>query len=75
MEPLALQISGMSCGHCIASVRGALDRLEGVTVERVAVGSAAISFDPARTTPAAILDAVAAAGYEARVAAGVGAPA
>jgi len=65
---LSLSISGMSCGHCVATVRAALERLEGVKVERVSVGAATVDYDPARHAPQAILNAVTAAGYEARIA-------
>lgn len=68
MQRMNLYIEGMSCGHCVASVRQALERLEAVEVERVAVGPAAVRFDPARSSASLILDAIARAGYEARVA-------
>jgi copper chaperone CopZ len=67
MNHLNLSISGMNCGHCVASVRSALDQLEGVKVERVSVGAAAVAYDPAHHTPQAIVDAVTAAGYDARI--------
>lgn len=70
METLELRIEGMSCGHCVAAVRGALEDLEGVTVEDVRIGAAAVSFDPRRTDAAAIAGAVRAAGYEAVPASG-----
>ena len=69
MEHLNMTITGMSCGHCVAAVRQALDELPGVTVEDVAVGSAAVAYDPQRTTPERIAAAVANAGYAARAAA------
>ena len=54
----------MSCGHCVASVRKALDAVAGTTVERVGVGSASVAYDPAITSTAAIESAVRDAGYE-----------
>lgn len=67
MNYLNLSISGMSCAHCVASVRSALERLEGVKVERVSVGAAAVAYDPAHLATQEVLDAVTAAGYEARI--------
>ncbi|HEY0777766.1 MAG TPA: cation transporter [Gemmatirosa sp.] len=69
MEPLQLAITGMSCGHCVASVRKALGHLDGVEVQDVAVGSARVTYDPARTRPEVITDAVRDEGYDAHVAA------
>ncbi len=65
MERVNLRIGGMSCGHCVASVRKALESIGGAKVERVEVGSADVSYDPATTRPEAIEQAVRDAGYEA----------
>lgn len=66
MERITLKVSGMSCGHCVQAVRKAIAGVEGVTLEDVAIGSATVSYDPARTTVGALVDAVADAGYEAQ---------
>lgn len=68
MEQLQLAITGMSCGHCVASVRRALGRLEGVEVQDVRVGSARVAYNPARTRADAIAEVVRDEGYEAQVA-------
>ena len=60
-----LAITGMSCGHCVAAVREALGELPGVTVRQVAVGSAAVTVDPATTPPSTLIDALRDAGYDA----------
>jgi len=60
-----LHIEGMSCGHCVARVRQALEALPGVDVLSLELGSATVSFDGAETTPAAIADAVTQDGYQA----------
>jgi copper ion binding protein len=65
MQRLTLKIDGMSCGHCVARVEKALSRLDGVNVSRVAVGSAEIDYDPARTPVARIREAIGEAGYTA----------
>jgi copper chaperone CopZ len=68
MEDLTLQIDGMSCGHCVARVKQALSKLDGVDVRNVEVGSAEMTYDPARVSPDRILEAVDGLGFEPRVA-------
>ncbi len=58
MTALQLTIDGMSCGHCVMSVQKALRALDGVNVEQVLIGSAALQFDPAKRTVEDILEAV-----------------
>ncbi len=69
METLTMKILGMSCGHCIGAVTGALEELAGVDVESVTVGSATVAYDPTAVSPEQITRAVEEAGYEARPAA------
>jgi copper chaperone CopZ len=66
MEHLALEIDGMSCGHCVARVEKTLKKLDGVNVNRVGIGSADLTYDPARTPFAKIREALDDAGYTAR---------
>lgn len=66
MQHLTLQIDGMSCGHCVARVEKALSKLDGVFPGRIAVGSAEIDYDPARTPFERIRLALDDAGYTAR---------
>ena len=65
MERLDLAVEGMSCGHCVNAVTGALRQVPGVQVQEVAIGSAKVSYDPARATPEQIIDAVNDEGYTA----------
>lgn len=65
MENLHLTIEGMTCSHCVRAVEGRLNNTAGVEVEQVAVGSADIRYDPARTTVEQIADAIADEGYTA----------
>lgn len=67
LEKVALQIDGMSCGHCVAGVKKALDVVEGAQVE---IGSASVAFDPARASLQQIARAVEEAGYAVRPVAG-----
>lgn len=64
-DAVSLQISGMSCQHCVRAVESALKNVDGVELERVEVGRAELKYDPARTNIAEITDAVADAGYSA----------
>ncbi len=66
MEHTTLHITGMSCGHCVGAVTRALTALDGVAVEQVTVGSATVAYDPARTAPARLAEAIEDAGYEVR---------
>lgn len=65
MSRTTLKIDGMSCGHCVASVKKALDAVDGVTAAQVAIGTATVEYDPARATPEQIAEAVNDAGYAA----------
>ena len=63
MQQTTIHIRGMSCGGCVRSVRHALDRLPGVRVDAVTVGTATVSYDPAVTARQDILAAIERAGY------------
>lgn len=65
MTHTTLKIDGMSCGHCVASVKKALERLDGVTVGNVAIGSATLDYDPDVVTAEKIVETVSDAGYAA----------
>ena len=69
MKQLKLEVTGMTCGHCVGAVREALAAVPGVKVDNIAIGSASVSFDETRATVGDLVDAVADAGYEATEAA------
>lgn len=46
MAKTTIAITGMSCGHCVAGVRRALEAVDGVRVEEVKVGSATVEHAP-----------------------------
>ena len=69
MKELKLEVSGMSCGHCVGAVREALAGVPGVKVDDVRIGSASVTFDETKTTVGDLVDAVNDAGYEATEAA------
>lgn len=62
MDRMTIDISGMSCGHCVASVKKALEQVDGVQVEQVAIGKATVLADAAKAP--SIRDAIEDAGYE-----------
>ena len=64
MSEIALKIEGMSCGHCVMSVKKAIDGLEGVSTSDVEVGSAKVTYDESKTNSDAIAGAVTSAGYK-----------
>ncbi len=70
MEHVTLNIESMTCGHCVSAVRQALSAVEGASVESVAVGSATVAYDPARTSPERLAAAVTDEGYAASPAGG-----
>lgn len=58
-----VKISGMSCMHCVAAVKGALKDLPGVKSLDVKVGEAVIESDAA-LDPEALKQAIDDAGFE-----------
>jgi copper chaperone len=63
MTSLTIPIGGMSCGGCVAGVKAALATIPGVAEADVRVGEAKVQYDPARTNPDALRDAITRAGY------------
>ncbi|UCD35520.1 MAG: heavy-metal-associated domain-containing protein [Nitrospiraceae bacterium] len=63
MAEVTLKIEGMSCQHCVMSVKKAVDAVDGVTSSEVAVGSATIVFNDEKASRDAIVRAVQKAGY------------
>ena len=68
MEQTTIAIQGMSCGHCVAAVKGALGQLDGVQVQDVKIGQATVAYDPTKITPEEISAAIADEGYAAIIA-------
>lgn len=58
-----LTITGMSCGHCVRGVREALERIDGVDVESVEIGSARVRYDESKTSHEQLVQAVEEEGY------------
>jgi copper chaperone len=62
-----LSIDGMHCEACVRRVTNALNGVEGVRVNAVAVGSAHLAFDPAAVTAEQIAEAVDRIGFTAHL--------
>lgn len=65
LERLDLTIAGMTCGHCVTSVRAALESLPGVTVDHVRIGDASVTLAPEGASPATLIEAIREAGFQA----------
>ena len=59
-----LAITGMGCGHCVISVRKALENIEGVEVEQVEIGSAEVEYDPGQIARQKLADAIKEEGFD-----------
>lgn len=55
-----LKVSGMHCGACAKTVEQAAKKIDGVSAAKASQpqGTAEITYDPAKTTPAAIAKAI-----------------
>ncbi len=58
----------MHCDACVRRLNLTLQKLPGVRIESVQVGSARLSYNPAQTKPDQILAAIARTGFTARAA-------
>ncbi|WP_328406136.1 MULTISPECIES: heavy-metal-associated domain-containing protein [unclassified Nocardia] len=68
MATTTYTVTGMTCGHCVSSVREEIGKIDGVTGVDVDLATGAVKVDS--TTPVADADIVAAvdeAGYEVAV--------
>jgi copper chaperone len=66
MKTAQLNVTGMTCGGCAASVRNALVRLPGVSAVDVSLadGRVEVRFDDSRVDAEQMREAVQGAGYE-----------
>lgn len=66
MEQVVINVEGMTCGGCVASVTKAIKRLEGVEQANVSLEGkiASVIYDKVKTNEDAIKQAVRDAGYE-----------
>jgi copper chaperone len=64
MKSQELQIEGMTCGHCVMSVKKELAKLENVVVDDVQIGKARVTYDEKKVTRQNFEQAVNEAGYK-----------
>jgi copper chaperone len=64
-EELSLLIEGMHCGACVRRVSNTLEKIEGVRIGSVEVGSAKVTFNSKETSVKEITDAVNRIGFAA----------
>lgn len=66
METLQLQVSGMTCGGCVASVEKVLRTLPGVIDVRITLadGKVQIGYQPGSVDAAQCIAAIEGAGYD-----------
>lgn len=66
METITMNVQGMTCGGCVASVTRVLKAVPGVADVSVTLqpGAARVTFDPAQTGAPALRTAVEDAGYD-----------
>jgi copper chaperone len=63
MKTEELKIEGMSCGHCVMSVRKELAKLGGVRVDTAEIGKVRVEYDESRVTREDLARAIGEAGY------------
>ena len=68
METTRIKVEGMTCGGCVASVKRALQQIEGVANVDVSLdqAQARVEYDPARVNEAQLRTAIEDAGFDAR---------
>jgi copper chaperone len=66
MESVQLNVSGMSCGHCVKSVEGSVGKLEGVNEVKVHLedGKVDVAFNPEKVSLDKIKETIDDQGYD-----------
>jgi copper chaperone len=63
MKQQTIEIKGMTCGHCVMTVRKELGKLNGVTIDEVKIGTAVVQVDETTVSAQVLQNAVTEAGY------------
>lgn len=63
MTEISIKIEGMTCGHCVARIKKAIDIIQGISESDVRIGLARVKFDENKTNKEAIENAISDAGY------------
>ena len=59
-----LRIEGMNCQHCVMSVKKELQKIHGLEIRDVRIGSASVAYDESKLDPARINAAIVEAGFK-----------
>ena len=67
MQTAQIKVEGMTCGGCVASVKRALQQVEGVANVEVSLAEAQarVQYDPARVNESQLRSAIEDAGFDA----------
>ncbi len=63
MKSVQLTIQGMTCGHCVMSLKKELGKIDGLVINSVNIGSAEVVVDESKVSDQHLLHAVEEAGY------------
>lgn len=61
-----ISIDGMSCGHCVKTVRQALESVQGVQVRSVEIGRAVVDLDETVVEAERVAEAIEERGFAVR---------
>jgi copper chaperone len=64
MKTIELRIEGMTCGHCVMSVKKELSKLADVEAEDVQIGKARVRYDETKVGPQDLAHAIDEAGFK-----------
>lgn len=64
MKNQEFNIEGMTCHHCVLSVKNELSKLPSVKIEDVQIGKAIVQYDETKLSPLDFIFAIEEAGYK-----------
>ncbi|GGA08364.1 copper chaperone CopZ [Paenibacillus marchantiophytorum] len=64
MQSVTLKVEGMSCGHCVNSVEGAVKKLGAAGKVDLSAGSVTVEFDESKVSVDTIKEAIEEQGYD-----------
>lgn len=64
MSNVTLKVQGMSCGHCVNAVEGAVSKLGATAKVDLASSSVVVEFDESKVALSAIKEAIEDQGYD-----------
>ncbi|MDP1677881.1 MAG: cation transporter [Bacteroidota bacterium] len=63
MKTVQLSIQGMTCGHCVMSLKKEFLKIEGLTINNIEIGKANVAVDESKVSDKKLQEAVEEAGY------------